>query len=85
MYVILFIPDAPKKPGRQVSGDTLIFRAVVPDSTAVFQCNASNQYGYILANAFLAVIGKFCRIQDYNRTFINACHYRNEFRFLWQI
>lgn len=50
--------DAPKSPGRQVSGDTLTFRAVVPDSAAVFQCNASNQYGYIMANAFLAVMGK---------------------------
>ncbi|XP_072552401.1 neurofascin isoform X2 [Salminus brasiliensis] len=50
------IEDAPKSPGRQVSGDTLTFRSVVPDSTAVFQCNASNQYGYILANAFLAVM-----------------------------
>ncbi|XP_017343673.1 neurofascin isoform X1 [Ictalurus punctatus] len=50
------IEDAPKSPSRQVSGDTLIFRAVVPDSTAVFQCNASNDYGYILANAFLAVM-----------------------------
>ncbi|XP_016104092.1 neurofascin-like [Sinocyclocheilus grahami] len=50
------ISDAPKSPGRQVSGDTLMFRAVVPDSAAVFQCNASNQYGYIMANAFLAVM-----------------------------
>lgn len=50
--------DAPKSPGRQVSEDTLIFSAVVPDSAAVFQCNASNQYGYIMANAFLAVMGK---------------------------
>uniref|UniRef100_A0A8C1UDB7 Neurofascin-like n=1 Tax=Cyprinus carpio TaxID=7962 RepID=A0A8C1UDB7_CYPCA len=50
------ISDAPKSPGRQVSGDTLTFRAVVPDSAAVFQCNASNQYGYIMANAFLAVM-----------------------------
>uniref|UniRef100_A0A8C2KQP9 Neurofascin n=1 Tax=Cyprinus carpio TaxID=7962 RepID=A0A8C2KQP9_CYPCA len=41
---------------RLVSGDTLTFRAVVPDSAAVFQCNASNQYGYIMANAFLAVM-----------------------------
>lgn len=62
----LLIPDAPKSPSRQVSGDTLIFRAVVPDSTAVFQCNASNDYGYILANAFLAVMGKICRIHNYN-------------------
>lgn len=54
----LFTLDAPKSPGRQVSGDTLTFRGVVPDSAAVFQCNASNQYGYIMANAFLAVMGK---------------------------
>lgn len=54
----MFFLDAPKSPGRQVSGDTLIFSGVVPDSAAVFQCNASNQYGYIMANAFLAVMGK---------------------------
>ncbi|XP_056304719.1 neurofascin isoform X2 [Danio aesculapii] len=50
------ISDAPRSPGRQVSGDTLTFRAVVPDSAAVFQCNASNPYGYIMTNAFLAVM-----------------------------
>uniref|UniRef100_A0AAR2LDG4 Neural cell adhesion molecule L1 n=1 Tax=Pygocentrus nattereri TaxID=42514 RepID=A0AAR2LDG4_PYGNA len=49
-------PIEGKRQSRQVSGDTLIFRSVVPDSTAVFQCNASNQYGYILANTFLAVM-----------------------------
>ncbi|XP_073794878.1 neurofascin isoform X2 [Danio rerio] len=50
------ISDAPRSPGRQVSGDTLTFRGVVPDSAAVFQCNASNPYGYIMTNAFLAVM-----------------------------
>nr|XP_055044422.1 neurofascin isoform X2 [Misgurnus anguillicaudatus] len=50
------IDEAPKSPGRQVLGDTLTFRSVVPDSVAVFQCNASNPYGYIMANAFLAVM-----------------------------
>uniref|UniRef100_A0A672MZF7 Neurofascin n=1 Tax=Sinocyclocheilus grahami TaxID=75366 RepID=A0A672MZF7_SINGR len=59
------ISDAPKSPGRQVSGDTLTFRAVVPDSAAVFQCNASNQYGYIMANAFLAVMGKISNQRVY--------------------
>uniref|UniRef100_A0A672N6J5 Neurofascin n=1 Tax=Sinocyclocheilus grahami TaxID=75366 RepID=A0A672N6J5_SINGR len=54
-----------KHPGRQVSGDTLTFRAVVPDSAAVFQCNASNQYGYIMANAFLAVMGKISNQRVY--------------------
>ncbi|TRY84731.1 hypothetical protein DNTS_027427 [Danionella cerebrum] len=50
------IGDAPARLDRQVSGDTLFFKAVVPDSAAVFQCNASNPYGYIMANAFLAVM-----------------------------
>ncbi|XP_066529314.1 neurofascin isoform X2 [Hoplias malabaricus] len=59
------IEDAPRSPGRQVSGETLIFRSVVPDSTAVFQCNASNQYGYILANAFLAVMDMRPRLLGY--------------------
>lgn len=54
----VFPLDAPRSPGRQVSGDTLTFSAVVPDSAAVFQCNASNPYGYIMTNAFLAVMGK---------------------------
>uniref|UniRef100_A0A4W4ENN9 Neurofascin-like n=1 Tax=Electrophorus electricus TaxID=8005 RepID=A0A4W4ENN9_ELEEL len=59
------IEDAPKSPSRQVEGDTLIFHSVVPDSTAVFQCNASNQYGYILANAFLSVMDMKPRLLGY--------------------
>lgn len=58
LALFVFSLDAPKSPGRQVSGDALFFNGVVPDSAAVFQCNASNQYGYIMANAFLAVMGK---------------------------
>lgn len=27
-------------------------------SSAVYQCNASNEYGYLLANAFVNVLGK---------------------------
>lgn len=26
-------------------------------SSAVYQCNASNQYGYLLANAFVSILG----------------------------
>lgn len=58
LILCFFTLEAPRSPGRQVSGDTLTFRSVVPDSAAVFQCNASNPYGYIMANAFLAVMGK---------------------------
>uniref|UniRef100_A0AAQ5XB87 Neural cell adhesion molecule L1 n=1 Tax=Amphiprion ocellaris TaxID=80972 RepID=A0AAQ5XB87_AMPOC len=47
------IETADPQPNRQVSGDTLIFRSVSASNTAVYQCNASNQFGYLLANAFV--------------------------------
>lgn len=43
---------------RQVLGDTIIFRSVQIGSSAVYQCNASNQHGYLLANAFVSVLGE---------------------------
>ncbi|XP_029947226.1 neurofascin homolog (chicken) a isoform X2 [Salarias fasciatus] len=41
---------------RQVLGDTILFRSVQIGSTAVYQCNASNEHGYLLANAFVSVL-----------------------------
>uniref|UniRef100_A0A8C5N7J9 Neurofascin-like n=1 Tax=Gouania willdenowi TaxID=441366 RepID=A0A8C5N7J9_GOUWI len=43
-------------PNRQVLGDTIIFQSVQFDSSAVYQCNASNQHGYLLANALVSII-----------------------------
>jgi hypothetical protein len=40
-------------------GDTIIFRSVQIGSSAVYQCNASNQHGYLLANAFVSVLGEW--------------------------
>ncbi|KAG7266805.1 hypothetical protein CRUP_033315 [Coryphaenoides rupestris] len=37
---------------RHVSGDTLSFRSVTMENTGVYQCNASNEFGYLMANAF---------------------------------
>ncbi|XP_035014683.2 neurofascin isoform X1 [Hippoglossus stenolepis] len=50
------------QPNRQVSGDILSFRSVTAANTAVYQCNASNQYGYLLANAFVNVLHATPRI-----------------------
>lgn len=36
--------------------DNIIFSDVQPGSSAVYQCNVSNDYGYLLANAFVNVL-----------------------------
>uniref|UniRef100_A0A672IQR2 Neurofascin homolog (chicken) a n=1 Tax=Salarias fasciatus TaxID=181472 RepID=A0A672IQR2_SALFA len=46
----------PRTTNRQVLGDTILFRSVQIGSTAVYQCNASNEHGYLLANAFVSVL-----------------------------
>uniref|UniRef100_A0A672YDW3 Neurofascin n=1 Tax=Sphaeramia orbicularis TaxID=375764 RepID=A0A672YDW3_9TELE len=56
------IEFATPQPNRQVSGDTLIFQSVTAANTAVYQCNASNEYGYLLANAFVNVLHATPRI-----------------------
>ncbi|KTG03674.1 hypothetical protein cypCar_00022822, partial [Cyprinus carpio] len=50
------IENAPRDPSRSVEGDTLIFSEVQTGSSAVYQCNASNEYGYLLSNAFVNVL-----------------------------
>ncbi|XP_033019047.1 neuronal cell adhesion molecule isoform X18 [Lacerta agilis] len=56
------ISIAPEDPSRNVDGDTVIFTDVQERSSAVYQCNASNEYGYLLANAFVNVLAEPPRI-----------------------
>ncbi|XP_056429913.1 neuronal cell adhesion molecule isoform X10 [Hyla sarda] len=53
---------APNDPSRVVDGDSVIFTKVHERASAVFQCNASNIYGYVLANAFVNVLAERPRI-----------------------
>ncbi|XP_040266790.1 neuronal cell adhesion molecule isoform X2 [Bufo bufo] len=53
---------APNDPSRVVDGDTVIFTKVHERASAVFQCNASNIYGYVLTNAFVNVLAERPRI-----------------------
>ncbi|XP_059568817.1 neuronal cell adhesion molecule isoform X13 [Myotis daubentonii] len=56
------IEIAPDDPSRKINGDTIIFSSVQERSSAVYQCNASNEYGYLLGNAFVNVLAEPPRI-----------------------
>uniref|UniRef100_A0A7N5JT77 Neuronal cell adhesion molecule n=1 Tax=Ailuropoda melanoleuca TaxID=9646 RepID=A0A7N5JT77_AILME len=56
------IEIAPDDPSRKIDGDTIIFSSVQERSSVVYQCNASNEYGYLLANAFVNVLAEPPRI-----------------------
>ncbi|XP_078098195.1 neurofascin homolog (chicken) a [Mustelus asterias] len=45
-----------QSPGREIDGDTIIFQEAQIGSSAVYQCNASNEHGYLLANAFVSIL-----------------------------
>ncbi|XP_037680875.1 neurofascin isoform X10 [Choloepus didactylus] len=72
------LQSAPPNPNREVAGDTIIFRDTQISSRAVYQCNTSNEHGYLLANAFVSVLdvpprmlsprNQHIRVILYNRT-----------------
>ncbi|KAM9401531.1 neuronal cell adhesion molecule a isoform 16-T17 [Salvelinus alpinus] len=56
------IEDSPKDMSRKVEEDTVILSDVQTGSSAVYQCNASNEFGYLLANAFVNVLAEAPRV-----------------------
>ncbi|XP_049430758.1 neuronal cell adhesion molecule-like isoform X11 [Epinephelus fuscoguttatus] len=56
------IENSPKDLSRKVEDDTIIFDNVQTGSSAVYQCNVSNDYGYLLANAFVNVLSEPPRV-----------------------
>ncbi|XP_055016121.1 neurofascin homolog (chicken) a isoform X3 [Boleophthalmus pectinirostris] len=68
--------------GRQLLGDTIMFGSVQMGSSAVYQCNASNPHGYLLANAFVNVLdmpprmlapkNQLIKVIENNRTFLDC-------------
>ncbi|XP_068162548.1 neuronal cell adhesion molecule a isoform X11 [Antennarius striatus] len=56
------IDNAPKDRSRKVDDDTVILSHVQSGSSAVYQCNASNEFGYVLANAFVSVLAEPPRV-----------------------
>ncbi|XP_066524779.1 neuronal cell adhesion molecule-like isoform X15 [Hoplias malabaricus] len=56
------IENAPPDSSRKVEDDTIIFTDVQTGSSAVYQCNASNEYGYLLSNVFVNVLAEPPRV-----------------------
>lgn len=56
------IENSPKDFSRKVEDDTIIFTDVQVGSSAVYQCNVSNDYGYLLSNAFVNVLSEPPRV-----------------------
>ncbi|XP_058230149.1 neurofascin homolog (chicken) a isoform X18 [Hemibagrus wyckioides] len=50
------IDSALENPSRKVNNDAIIFSSVQIGTSAVYQCNASNEHGYLLANAFVNIL-----------------------------
>ncbi|XP_073682341.1 neurofascin homolog (chicken) a isoform X2 [Garra rufa] len=72
-------------PNRDVIGDTIRFPSVQIGSSAVYQCNASNEHGYLLANAFVNVLdmaprmlgpkNQLIKVIENNRTFLDCPYF----------
>ncbi|XP_059833818.1 neuronal cell adhesion molecule a isoform X3 [Hypanus sabinus] len=56
------IENAPSDISRKVMEDTISFTKVHTSSSAVYQCNASNEHGYLMANAFVNVLAESPRM-----------------------
>ncbi|XP_051885773.1 neuronal cell adhesion molecule a isoform X11 [Pristis pectinata] len=56
------IENAPSDISREIMEDTISFTKVQTSSSAVYQCNASNEHGYLLANAFVNVLAETPRM-----------------------
>ncbi|XP_033930952.1 neuronal cell adhesion molecule a isoform X7 [Pseudochaenichthys georgianus] len=56
------IENAPEDHSRKVDDDTVILSNVQSGSSAVYQCNASNDFGYLMANAFVNVLAEPPRV-----------------------
>uniref|UniRef100_A0A8C1FW71 Neurofascin homolog (chicken) a n=1 Tax=Cyprinus carpio carpio TaxID=630221 RepID=A0A8C1FW71_CYPCA len=79
-------------PNRQVLGDTILFHSVQIGSSSVYQCNASNEHGYLLANAFLNILdlaprmlgpkNQLIKVIENNRTFLDCPFFGSPFPLL---
>ncbi|XP_052465758.1 neurofascin homolog (chicken) a isoform X15 [Carassius gibelio] len=83
------IDSSQPNPNGQVLGDTILFHSVQIGSSAVYQCNASNEHGYLLANAFVNILdlaprmlgpkNQLIKVIESNRTFLDCPFFGSPF------
>ncbi|XP_026077076.1 neurofascin homolog (chicken) a isoform X14 [Carassius auratus] len=83
------IDSSQPNPNGQVLGDTILFHSVQIGSSAVYQCNASNEHGYLLANAFVNILdlaprmlgpkNQLIKVIENNRTFLDCPFFGSPF------
>ncbi|XP_073694840.1 neuronal cell adhesion molecule a isoform X8 [Garra rufa] len=56
------IENSHKDPSRKIENSDIILSDVQTGSSSVYQCNVSNEYGYLLANAFVSVLAEPPRV-----------------------
>ncbi|XP_026085014.1 neuronal cell adhesion molecule-like isoform X9 [Carassius auratus] len=56
------IENSHRDPSRKIENGNIILSDVRTGSSSVYQCNASNEYGYLLANAFVSVLAEPPRV-----------------------
>ncbi|XP_016122688.1 neuronal cell adhesion molecule-like isoform X7 [Sinocyclocheilus grahami] len=56
------IENSHKDPSRKIENGNIILSDVQTGSSAVYQCNASNEYSYLLGNAFVSVLAEPPRV-----------------------
>ncbi|XP_039550687.1 neurofascin homolog (chicken) a isoform X11 [Pimephales promelas] len=77
---------------QEVLGDTIMFHSVQIGTSAVYQCNASNEHGYLLANAFVSILdmaprmlgpkNQLIKVIENNRTFLDCPFFGSPFPLL---
>ncbi|XP_073732164.1 neurofascin homolog (chicken) a isoform X21 [Misgurnus anguillicaudatus] len=82
-------PIESSQSSHEVQGDTIMFHSVQIGSSAVYQCNASNEHGYLLANAFVSILdmaprmlgpkNQQIKVIENNRTFLDCPFFGSPF------
>ena len=65
----LLSPELPHDPRRTVTEHSVTYHNLTKTDAQVLQCNATNKHGYIFANAFLNVLGKWRHLHINTLTF----------------